>query len=179
MSIIGAPGQCGPEQSLNTKFILCSNFVQTMLNLCSNIVQIQMLFILFDKNSIIVQILFILFDKNSYLIHNLFKSNAPYCASFIICSNIVRIDFCLEETPVKNSNFVLGSFNAQIFLKLCSTQNNFGGMGSKWHFLEYDHKGFFGFHRKLKNCIFTATARCGCKDSGRPKQFFSRNQTIR
>ena len=108
---IGAPGQCGPEQSLNTKFILCSNFVQTMLNLCSNIVQIQMLFILFDKNSTIVQILFILFDKNSYLIHNLFKSNASYCASFIICSNIVHSEtfkihtyFCLEQTPLKTQS---------------------------------------------------------------------------
>ena len=82
-----------------------------MLNLCSNIVQIQMLFILFDKNSTIVQILFILFDKNSYLIHNLFKSNAPYCASFIICSNIVHhvtfeihTYFCLEQTPLKTQS---------------------------------------------------------------------------
>ena len=107
----GAPGQCGLEQSLNTEFILCSYFVQTLLNLCSNIVQIQKWFILFDKNSTIVQILFILFDKNSYLIHNLFKSNAPYCASFIICSNIVHPEtfevhtfFCLEQTPLKTQS---------------------------------------------------------------------------
>ena len=55
---IGAPGECGPEQSLNIKFMNCSNSVQTLFKQCSNNVQIQTLFIHCSNSFIKIQTLF-------------------------------------------------------------------------------------------------------------------------
>ena len=52
VSRYGAPGECGPEQSLNIKFMICSNSVQTLFKQYSNNVQIQTLFI-YCSNSFI------------------------------------------------------------------------------------------------------------------------------
>ena len=114
--LIGAPGECGHEQCLNTKFKLCSNSVQTMFIVCSNNVQIQTLFIHCSNSLPKIQTLFIVCSGPrplkmlySYFIQTLFILQS---LKFILSSNSFE-KFKLCSNFIQNSNFVQTQFNVQ------------------------------------------------------------------
>ena len=105
----GAPGECGHEQCLNTKFKLCSNSVQTLFIVCSNNVQIQTLFIHCSNSLPKIQTLFIVYSGPrplkmlySYFIQTLFILRN---LKFILSSNSFE-KFKLCSNFIQNSNFV-------------------------------------------------------------------------
>ena len=107
----------GSEQSLNIKFMICSNSVQTPFKQCSNKVQIQTLFIHCSNSFIKIQTLFIVCSifvlpfswsdlegklcsqfvqvQGSQKCHILivFKLCSSYNFKFIPCSNFVQTLF--------------------------------------------------------------------------------------
>ena len=127
---MGAPGECGLEQCLNTKFKLCSNSVHTLFIVCSNNVQIQTLFIQCSNSMPKIQTLFIHCSNSlpkiqtlfivcsgprplkmlySYFIQTLF---ILWNLKFVLCSNSFE-KFKLCSNFIQNSNFVQTQFNVQ------------------------------------------------------------------
>ena len=136
---VGAPGECGPEQSLNIKFMICSNSVQTLFKQCSNNVQIQTLFIHCSNSFIKIQTLFKVCsifvlpfswsDLEGKLcsqivevqgsqkchIHIVFKLCSSYNFKFILCSNFVQTLFNVEWIELLQKS---NSYSVQTLFKI-------------------------------------------------------------